>query len=247
MRTLPGNWKFIAIPLLFFAQATLAQGDLDQKLLLASPDAIQADAALTSRMQALATGAINDHCAACHGADLTGQLGVPNLVDFDWNWGPTGYEMTQAEGVFKIMQTVLYGVRNQDCDDSIKRYGACPDTRFSQMPAYKDLEMTDQQINDLVDWVYSKAGMDHDMTAVGRATKDAGLCTECHAEDSMGYKDFGGPNLTDDVWLFGSSRDQVFDVIAHGRTGQCPAWAATLDAVTIKALSVYIYQKYMGY
>jgi len=43
----------------------------------------------------------------------------------------TGYEMTQSEGVFEIMQTVLYGVRNQDCAEDIKRYGGCPDTRFS--------------------------------------------------------------------------------------------------------------------
>ena len=235
---------FLAV---IFTGSLSAQENLDEALLLASPDAIQANAELKGYMENLAQTAISDHCADCHGADLTGQSGVPNLVDFDWIWGVTGFEMTQSEAVFEIMQTILYGVRNQDCPDEMKRYGGCPDTRFSQMPGYGQLGFTEDQLNGLVDYVYSLAGMAHDATAVKNSASLIPLCTECHGEGGSGYKAFGGPDLTDSIWLFGSGREEVYDVIANGRTESCPAWNTTLDAATIKALSVYIYNQYMGY
>ena len=235
------------VPACLLSHLAMAQTGLDERLVLASPDVIAAVPALQERMETLARSAIDEHCAACHGADLTGKTGVPNLVDFDWNWGVTGFEMTQAEGVFEIMQTILYGVRNTDCPDDIKRYGGCPDTRFSQMPGYGELGFTDAQLNGLVDYVYSLAGMDHDPAAVESVSDIAGLCSECHGDDGSGYKPFGGPNLTDDIWLFGGTRAQILDVITRGRTESCPAWSGTLSAAEIKALSVYIYNQSMGY
>lgn len=223
-----------------------AQLDLNEAVLLASPDVISASPKLKAHVDTLATAAIDQHCVACHGADLSGKLAVPNLVDYDWIWGVTGFELTQAEAVFEIMQTILYGVRNVDCPDDIKRYGACPDTRFSQMPGYGELGFTDQQLNDLVDYVYSVAGIEHDPDAVDRIAGLSGLCAECHGDDGAGYKDFGGPDLSDDVWLFGQSREEVLDVIVNGRTEVCPAWSQSLNAATIKALAVYIYNSSMG-
>jgi len=224
-----------------------AQTSLDDRLVLASPDVIAADPALTGHMNTLATAAITEHCAACHGADLTGRIGVPNLVDFDWNWGVTGYELTQAEGVFAIMQTILYGIRNTDCADDIKRYGACPDTRFSQMPGYGELGFTEAQLNGLVDFVLGLAGQPHDAAAAESVSNLIGLCAECHGDDSAGYKPFGGPDLTDDVWLYGDSREQVYDVIANGRVGICPAWSTTISPAEVKALALTIYQQSKGY
>jgi cytochrome c oxidase cbb3-type subunit 3 len=138
---------------------------------------------------------------------------VPNLIDFDWLWEVTGFEMTQTEAVFEIMQTILYGVRSQDCPESIKRYGVCPDMRFSQMPAYSDLGLTDEQLNGLVDYVYSLTGANHDAGAVENISGLTGICVECHGDEGGGYKAFGGPDLSDDIWLFGDSREQVLDFI----------------------------------
>ena len=228
-------------------QHILAQPDLNERLVLASPDVIAVDAALNSHMETLAQAAINEHCAACHGADLTGQTGVPNLVDFDWLWGVTGFEMTQSEAVFEIMQTILYGVRNADCPDDIKRYGGCPDTRFSQMPGYAQLGFTEAQLNGLVDYVLSLGGNAHDAASVAGVANLIPLCAECHSEDGSGYKPFGGPDLSDEVWLFGNNRAQLFDVIANGRTESCPAWSNVLSAAEIKALAVTIYNQSMGY
>ena len=178
MRTL-----FSFLFLLAVVQSAVAQQGINERLVLASPEAIQADAELKSHMDNLAQAAIDQHCAACHGDDLTGQIGVPNLVDFDWIWGVTGFEMTQSEAVFEIMQTILYGIRNADCPDELKRYGGCPDTRFSQMPGYSVLGLTEDQLNGLVDYVYSLAGMEHDEESAESAASLAGLCAECHGDD----------------------------------------------------------------
>jgi cytochrome c oxidase cbb3-type subunit 3 len=238
--------KILTLVFILAAPYIFAQ-NLDERLVLASPDVIAADAALKNHMETLAKTAVNEHCAGCHGTDLTGKVGVPNLVDFDWLWGVTGFEMTQSEAVFEIMQTILYGVRNTDCPDDIKRYGGCPDTRFSQMPGYAQLGFTDTQLNVLVDYVLGLAGNDHDAAAVESVANLIPLCAECHGEDGRGYKAFGGPDLSDDVWLFGDSREQVFDVIANGRTESCPAWSNVLSAAEIKALAVSIYNQSMGY
>jgi cytochrome c oxidase cbb3-type subunit 3 len=220
-----------------------AQPRLDEALLLASPTTINADAALTQHMNTLAQSAISEYCAACHGADLQGQIGVPNLVDYEWLWGVTGLEMTSVEPVLKIMQTILYGVRDSNCPEETKRYGGCPDTRYSEMPGYGTITA---QVDDLVEYVLDLAGEEADAEAVARAEPLKDICTECHGPEGYGDKVYGGPDLTDSVWLYGNTREQLRDVIGNGRKGTCPAWGQRLDPVTIKALAVYLYNKSMG-
>lgn len=235
----------LVLGLLSASQLQAQSQSLDQRLLLASPDMIAADDALSARVNELAEPAIASHCAECHGTNLQGQPGVPDLTDWNWLWGITGEETTSVEPVYAIMQTILYGIRNQDCSDDIKRYGACPDTRFSQMPGYAQV-WDEQRLSDLTELVLDMGGQEADAEAVQRAQDLWPVCTECHGEDGWGHVPFGGPNLRDDVWLYGDSREVVYDVIANGREGQCPAWHDTLDYVTVKALAVYIYRGYTG-
>ncbi|MBN4075345.1 MAG: hypothetical protein COA71_08065 [SAR86 cluster bacterium] len=220
---------------------------LAERLLLASPETIQANPDLLSYMNSLAEPAIANNCASCHGADLTGGEGVPNLVDYEWLWGVDGFEMTGVESVMKIMQTILYGVRNTDCAEEIKMFGGCPDTRYSQMPAYGELGFNEVRLNNMVDYVLALSGEDVNPSAVEAASSDWAICVECHGVDGTGYTPFGGPDLTDDVWLFGSSGQEIYDVLANGRQGVCPAWSEVLDAATIKALAVYIYYEVNGF
>ena len=230
--------------LVSFSSVGAAQApSLSNRLLLASPYAIEVDEELTSYMTHLAESTIAESCQDCHGSDLEGQLGVPNLVDYDWLWGVTGLEMNSVEPVMEIMQTILYGVRNEDCPEDIKQYGACPDTRFSQMPGYGAQRYSEKEINDFVEYVVNLSGGEADEAAVARISDQWLVCAECHGEQGYGYKPFGGPDLSDDIWLFGNSREQIYDVIYHGRTQKCPAWSESLDATTIKALAVYIYNK----
>lgn len=223
-----------------------ADAALAERVLNASPYTLRADAELAAYVQRTAEDAIAQHCATCHGADLTGKPGVPNLVDFDWLWAITFEETTEVESVMKIEQTIRHGIRNTDCpliaDQAL--YGSCPDTRYSEMPAYLADGLLDaSQVDDLVEWVVSLSGGDADPEAVERAQAIRGVCAECHGPDGFGYKPYGGPDLTDDVWLYGGDRATIRDVIANGRLGMCPAWGNTLDAATIKSLALYIWQK----
>lgn len=237
----------LVLSMIFSAQMQAQVASLNEQLLLGSPTTIAANAELTAHMTALAEEAVNEHCASCHGSDMKGQIGVPNLVDYDWLWGVTGLEMTSMEAVMEIMQTIMFGIRDVNCAEESKRYGACPDTRFSQMPAYGELAFTQQQVSDLTQYVLAMSGQDADAQAVDRASDISVICTECHGEEGYGYKPYGGPDLTDAVWLYGSSPEQIYDVIFSGRVGSCPPWAQTLDAASIKALAVYLYNKANGF
>lgn len=238
--------SFLAFLASCFAQPCLAQlENLNSRLLNASTTTIEADVELHSYMTTLAEQTLDKHCIACHGADLQGRIGVPDLRDYDWLWAITGFESAN-EQVSKITQTLLYGIRDLDCSEDVKRYGACPDTRFSQMPAYGVLGYGTEVVSDLTEYVIALSGGDADKEAVARGESFSAICAECHAEDGYGYKPFGGPNLRDDIWLFGSSKEQIYDVIYNGRAESCPAWAEVLEPVNIKALGVYLYNQSMG-
>ena len=217
-----------------------------QRILNASYYAIVADAELSDFVERTAAQAISEHCARCHGEALEGRPGVPNLVDYDWLWGITGFESNYVSSVMELEQTILYGVRNRDCPPERLSYGACSDTRYSEMPAYLDLGLTERNVRDLVEYVIQLSGGEADGAAVGRAETLKGACAECHGADGFGYAPYGGPNLTDDIWLYGGDRETLYDVIAKGRQGQCPPWADVLDAATIKSLAVYMWKSAVG-
>ncbi|MDG2090344.1 MAG: c-type cytochrome [Gammaproteobacteria bacterium] len=239
--------KILLILLCLVSLPAWSQNNLEALLLNASPETIQANPELFDYMNNLAEPALADNCTSCHGSVLTGGVGVPNLVDYEWLWGIDGFEMTGVESVMEIMQTILYGVRNTDCDEEIKMFGGCPDTRYSEMPAYAELGFDEASLNNMVDYVLSLSGEDANPFAVEAASSQWPLCVECHGVDGTGYTPFGGPDLTDDIWLFGSSGRDIYDVVANGRVGVCPAWSEVLDAATIKALATYIYYKANGF
>jgi cytochrome c oxidase cbb3-type subunit 3 len=216
-----------------------------ERVVIGSPYAIKADPEADAFVTATAEKAIDEHCASCHGADLHGMPGVPNLVDYEFLWGVTFEETSDVGPVAEIEQTIRYGVRNQDCPavTDQAQYGDCPDTRYSEMPSYVALGLTTEQIGDLAEYTLSLSGADHDAAAADRGKAEFGQCTECHGPEGAGYKPYGGPDLTDDVWLYGGDRGAVTASIAAGRMGRCPAWVNELDAVTIKALAVYLWRR----
>ena len=219
-----------------------------ERVVVASPYAIKADAEAAAFVTATAERAYAQNCASCHGADMHGKPGVPDLVDYEFIWGVTGEETSDVGPVAELEQTIRYGVRNQDCpavhDQAL--YGDCPDTRYSEMPAYATLGLTGEQIRDMTEYVLSLSGQQADAAAVERAKKDSGQCVECHGPEGRGYKPYGGPDLTDDIWIYGGDRGAITASIAAGRMGRCPAWVDKLDAATIKSLAVYIWRKVQG-
>jgi cbb3-type cytochrome c oxidase subunit III len=86
-----------------------------------------------------------------------------------------------------------------------------------------------------------------DTTAVDAAAAERGKatfaeqCAACHGEDAKGNQEMGAPNLSDAIWLYGSSQDAVTQSIVTGRGGAMPAWSTRLDPVTVKMLALYVH------
>ena len=48
------------------------------------------------------------------------------------------------------------------------------------------------------------------------------VCAACHGSDGKGSKALGAPNLTDDIWLHGSSQEAIVETILMGRKSSMP-------------------------
>ena len=168
--------------------------------------------------------AFKDNCATCHGTGAEGAKGYPNLNDDDWLWGGR---------LSDIHQTLEYGIRADNWD-----------TRMSQMPAFgKDGLLNAQEINAVVDYVLGLSGDEHHGDAHGAGAEIfQQQCASCHGTDGKGLREFGAPNLTDKIWLYGGDHATVYETVYYARAGMMPAWGERLDENTIKQLTVYLHQ-----
>jgi cytochrome c oxidase cbb3-type subunit 3 len=62
-------------------------------------------------------------------------------------------------------------------------------------------------------------------------------CSGCHGGHGGGGM---GPSLRDQIWLYGSRDDQIFDSIAEGRSKGMPAWGSKIPSNQIWELVAYI-------
>jgi cytochrome c oxidase cbb3-type subunit 3 len=164
------------------------------------------------------------HCTQCHGSGAAGSPGYPNLNDDDWLWG----------GDLRAIEfTIINGARNPDH----------PQTRLSQMPAFgRDGILEPAQIEDLVAYVRTISRQQAPNAAARRgAPLFAQNCASCHGNDGRGNRQFGAPNLTDPIWLYGGDADTLRTTITNARAGVMPAWSGRLDPVTIRMLAAYVH------
>ncbi|MEO0487520.1 MAG: cytochrome-c oxidase, cbb3-type subunit III [Pseudomonadota bacterium] len=165
------------------------------------------------------------NCSQCHGSGAAGvqAAGYPNLLDDDWLWGGT---------LADIEYTVRHGIRNETDFDA----------RWSQMPAYGEF-MEDLEIASVVEYVLSISGQDHDaaMLELGQ-TVFMDNCAACHGDAGMGDRTQGAPNLTDAIWLYGGTRDDITYTVENARFGVMPAWGQRLAEEDIKAVTLYLHQ-----
>jgi cytochrome c oxidase cbb3-type subunit 3 len=71
----------------------------------------------------------------------------------------------------------------------------------------------------------------------GRRLFDWYNCSGCHGGHGGGGM---GPSLRDNVWLYGSRDDQIFDSITEGRSNGMPAWGTKIPEQQIWQLVAYI-------
>jgi cytochrome c oxidase cbb3-type subunit 3 len=241
MRRPPGwIWAagFAALAAAALAATQIRRDRMEAALLRADPDLIPQDAALRRFAEALAKPAYAQHCASCHGAALQGDStrGVPGLADGKWLYG--------AGGVAEIERTILYGIRS----------GNPKGWDLAAMPAYAAPEpyarekldpLMPPEIRAVVEYLRALENRpaDPDAAASGaRIFGGKGGCYDCHGQDGTGDGAIGAPDLTDATWLYGDgSRESVFQSIAYGHRGSCPAWINRIRPAAIRALAVYIH------
>jgi cytochrome c oxidase cbb3-type subunit 3 len=163
------------------------------------------------------------NCSQCHGSGAQGAVGYPNLNDDSWIWGGK---------LDEIAYTIRHGVRNDD-----------EDARVSEMPAFgRDELLEPDQVRDVVEYVVSLSGGSVNADAAKRgAPIFAEQCVACHGKDGRGNAEFGAPNLTDNIWLYGGDRASIQATIHSSRRGVMPGWKDRLSPETIKQLTVFVH------
>ena len=176
--------------------------------------------ALAADKQAMETGKrlYLTYCMQCHGADARGAKGFPNLTDSDWLYGGEPEQ---------IKQTLEAG-------------------RMGMMPPHAHLGA--DTIKDLANYVRSLSGLPNDAVraAKGKEAFNSAGCSGCHGPDGKGMQAIGAPNLTDKVWLYGSSEATITETITNGRQNKMPAWKEFLGDGKIHVLTAYVYSLSQG-
>jgi cytochrome c oxidase cbb3-type subunit 3 len=154
------------------------------------------------------------YCTTCHGSDARGAPGYPNLTDNDWQWGGTEQD---------IVNTLTHG-------------------RQAVMTPWAQILGSDEAVDNMVTYVQSLSGMVDDSEVTDSArTQFTTFCAACHMPTGTGNPAVGAPNLTDDTWLYGSSRDVIRTTIEQGRNGQMPAHGELLGENRTRILAAYVY------
>ncbi len=154
------------------------------------------------------------NCSVCHGSDAKGSHGFPNLTDNDWIWGGD----TET-----IKLTIMKG-------------------RNAAMPGW-EAALGNDGIKNVTGYVRSLSGLKNpegvDLEAGQKSFNT--MCVACHGADAKGNLMLGAPNLSDKIWLYGSSFAQVQQTIRHGRNGQMPAQEDFLGNDKVHLLAAYVY------
>ncbi|CDZ93888.1 MULTISPECIES: cytochrome-c oxidase, cbb3-type subunit III [Pseudomonadaceae] len=156
------------------------------------------------------------NCSVCHGSDAKGAYGFPNLTDHDWLWGgePETIKTTIMEG----RQATMPGWVNVIGEDGI-RHVAGYVLSLSGREAPEGINVDIEQGQKIF----------------------ASTCVACHGAEGKGTQAMGAPDLTDNVWLYGSSFGQVQQTLRYGRNGRMPAQKDILGNDKVHLLAAYVY------
>jgi cytochrome c oxidase cbb3-type subunit 3 len=203
-----------------------ANGPMRDRLVAADLAAIKDDPELLQFATSAGAAVFRTNCSQCHGSGAAGvqASGYPNLLDDDWLWGGAMED---------IHTTITHGIRNTTDDEA----------RYSQMPAFGvDGLLEPAQIDAVVQHVLAISGQEHDAAlAAEGATVFAENCAACHTEAGTGDRTQGAPNLTDAIWLYGGTVDDLTYTINNARFGVMPNWNQRLSEADIRSVALYVH------
>jgi cytochrome c oxidase cbb3-type subunit 3 len=163
-----------------------------------------------------------NNCAQCHGSTGTGGKGFPNLTDDDWLYGGT-------------QEAIIASIANG---------------RNGVMPPQAAALGGEEGVKNVVAYVRSLSGLTSDpLKAQLGKEKFQQICAACHGPEGKGNQAIGAPNLTDGVWLYGSSEAAMVETVTKGRgmsnltEGQSvmPAWKDILGPAKIQLVAGYVW------
>ncbi len=153
-----------------------------------------------------------NNCAVCHGATGEGSYGFPNLTDEEWLWGASDEAITN---------TLLHG-------------------RVAGMPAWGQL-IGDRGVVEVSEYVMQLAGREVDEPVALKGEKHYQMyCVACHGVKGEGNPIFGAPNLSNEIWLYGNSRNRIQHIVRHGRNGKMPSFQTKLGEDRVHILAGYV-------
>ncbi len=154
-----------------------------------------------------------NYCAQCHGSAAVGSKSFPNLTDKDWLYGgdPATIKATLTAGRNGIMPPLGAALGGTDGVKAVAQY------------------------------VRSLSGLQHDAGMAAKGKDKFAVCAACHGIDGKGNRALGAPNLTDNIWLYGSSAEAIEEGINLGRNNAMPAQLERLGEAKLHVLSAYVY------
>jgi cytochrome c oxidase cbb3-type subunit 3 len=237
LRHLPTITLLATLSLAAWGLERVHDASLQDRLLLAAPEAVSTDAVLGPYARHQGRAAYAKHCAGCHGTDGDGDSGrgVPALASGHWLYG-TG-------SVSELEHTILYGIRS----------GHPKSRNLASMPAYASAKpyaayaippLTPAQLDEVTAYLLKLRGLAVDSATARRGSTvyhGSSGCYDCHSDDAKGDPAIGAPDLTAAKRLLGDgSPASIRATIAHGLADRCPAWIGRLPPATIRALAVYV-------
>lgn len=169
------------------------------------------------------------NCASCHG-------GVVHKA--------SDVEKTIANGI-RSHPRVSNPANQQEADAQNLPYKTLTD--MPPIGPGLEYDLNDDEKADVVEFVMQISGRDHDMAKATRGKAlfaDKGGCYDCHGEEGDGDSALGSTNLQKpELYLYGSSREEILASMKSGRSGVSPAFADKLKPEEIKALAVYVFSQ----
>jgi len=171
------------------------------------------EVAASPEAQAIGQKLFVNHCAQCHATDAGGSRGFPNLTDRDWLWGgePDAIKASILNGRTGVMPPLGAALGGEGAKDT-------------------------------ANYVRSLSGLTSDSIRSSRGKAlFAQNCAACHGAEGKGNPALGAPNLTDKVWLYGSTEPVIIETITRGRNNVMPANKDFLGEARVHILAAYVY------